>query len=403
LKVRIEGLRVVLGGVSVVEGFSMVTEESSISAVMGRSGSGKTTILRALVGIIPYVFPGEVSGVIEPPPSQIRRASFYVPQEPWYAASYPFVWMEAEYFSESADEVYEYLRLLGLDRHADRSVYTLSAGELHRLNLAVAAASGMKVLILDEPLAHLDGDNVSRVLRLLEKMRSEGRAVIVSEHREKIVEVADRVYRLTDLTWDSLGEELAPPSSVGDEVCSVDISEYGYPGQRPVLKSVRFSMHEGDIVWIRGPSGSGKSTLLRLLARSASSGRYRAVCRSKPIYVPENPLLFFSEPRPINEIDPSNGFCRWVVEQLGLSISTLRRPVMALSSGERRRAAIATAICRRRGVVLLDEPSTGLDPLNRFRLLKLISTLADKGYAFVVASHEEEFGRIATRVMDIHG
>jgi len=403
LKVRIEGLRVVLGGVSVVEGFSMVTEESSISAVMGRSGSGKTTILRALVGLIPEVFPGEVSGIIEPPPNQIRRASFYVPQEPWYATSYPFVWMEAEYFSESTEEAYEYLRLLGLDWHVDRSVYTLSAGELHRLNLAVAAASGKRVLIFDEPLAHLDKDNVSRVLRLIEKMRSEGRAVIVSEHREKIVEVADRVYRLTDLAEDSLEEGLAPPSSVGDEVCSVDVSEYGYPGQRPVLKSVRFSVHEGDIVWIRGPSGSGKSTLLRLLARSASSRRYSAVCRSKPVYVPENPLLFFSEPRPANEIDLSDDFCRWVVEQLGLSISTLRKPVMALSSGERRRAAIAAAICRRRGVALLDEPSTGLDPLNRFRLLKLLSALANKGYAFVVASHEEEFGRIATRVVNLHG
>jgi len=406
LRIRVENLNVSIDGFEIVKDFSMDIDRSSITAILGSSGSGKTTILRALIGVIPKIFPGKVKGVIIPSPDELQKHSFYMPQEPWYATASPFVWMEVEYFSKFIGDVYNYLKLLNIENLANRSIYTLSAGELQRLNIAIAASSDKNIIIFDEPLAHLDRDNMERVLNLLRKLRDEGRIIIVAEHREKILGISDEIYRLgTSQDMDpDITEIPLPPEDRGEEICRIDISEYGYPGQRPILKNIRFSISRGDIIWIRGPSGSGKSTLLKLIARMYSSSSCKAICRSKPVYVPENPLLFFSEPRPILEIIQYyyDDRCKDILYRLGLNQSMLSRPILSLSSGERRRAVIAIALCMKREITILDEPSIGLDPKNRYRLLNLLIKLAREGYTFVIASHEEEFKKIATSVVSLY-
>ncbi len=405
MKIKVENLKVSVNSFEIVKGFSMDIDGNSIATILGSSGSGKTTILRTLIGIIPKIFPGKVEGIIVPSQDELQKHSFYIPQEPWYATASPFVWMEAECFSKSIEYMYSYLKFLKIENLMNRSTYTLSAGELQRLNIAIAASSDKNVIILDEPLAHLDRDNMEKVLELLRKLRNEGRIIIVSEHREKILSISDKIYRL-DVPQDmnsNITDIPLPPENRGEDICHIDISKYSYPGQRPILKNIRFSIGRGDIVWIRGPSGSGKSTLLKLIARMHNSSNCRAICKSKPVYVPENPLLFFSEPRPILEIiQYYDDKCRSILYWLGLNQSMLSRPILSLSSGEKRRAAIAIALCMKKEITILDEPSIGLDPRNMYRLMKLLVKLAREGYTFIIASHEEEFRKIATSVVNLH-
>ncbi len=402
MRIRVENLSVLVNGFEIVKEFSMDIDRNSIATILGPSGSGKTTILRALIGIIPRVFPGEVRGLISPSPDVLYKKCFFVPQEPWYATISPFVWMEMEYLSGSINDMYNYLKFLRIDHLMNRSIYTLSAGEIQRINIAIAASSNKNVVIFDEPLAHLDKENMERVLELLRKLRDENRVVIISEHREGVLGISDIIYRLDNFRDEDpeLISTLMPPENIGEEICDIDISEYGYPGQKPILRNIKLKISEGDIIWIRGPSGSGKSTLLKLIARMHSSSSCKAVCKSKPIYVPENPLLFFSEPRPILEITQDDR-CRTILDELRLSLSILKRPILSLSSGERRRAAIAIALCMKKKIVVLDEPSTGLDPRNRSHLLKLLTRLAGEGYTFIIASHDETFKRIATNAVNL--
>ena len=177
------------------------------------------------------------------------------------------------------------------------------------------------------------------------------------------------------------------------------------PNARPALQGVRFEMHAGDRVGLMGRAGSGKTTLLHVCARllAPAGGDTRWTDKRLPSLVfqfPERQLFAETVADDVayglRQSGVASPEVRARVEQaladVGLPASEFAaRPPFHLSAGEMRRVALAGALAQQRGVVLLDEPTLGLDAEGVARLVDILGRLHERGVAYCVASHDADF------------
>ncbi len=411
--ISIKNLRVMFnGGKEVLSGLCTVISEGEAVLITGPSGSGKTTLLRVLSTIIPNVIKAKVQGSIVPSPQKLSSIIYYVPQEPWYSVVTPYVWSEILSFSNylNIKDVKELLHKYGLHSFINRPTYTLSAGELQRLSIASAEASKKRILLLDEPTSHLDSINAMKVIKVINSlMTSSSTTVITVDHNiERWRKLVNKVYLLINgklrlirpnedpyKEWREMIRKLGKGSPSSSTLCEVEVKKFKYPGMDDyILRNIYFNVKRGEIVLLKGPSGCGKTTLLKLIANKRSGRHFRIKVKCKVNYIPDNPLLYFSEPTPIDEVRGNVE----VLSKFNLD-HVLNSPIMKLSTGERRRVAIASALVRGYDVILLDEPTIGLDPKSKYLVLEAITKARNEGKSFIIASHDDDLLYISDKVV----
>jgi ABC-type Mn2+/Zn2+ transport system ATPase subunit len=185
-----------------------------------------------------------------------------------------------------------------------------------------------------------------------------------------------------------------------DLVCLAGVTA-SYGGE-PVVVDVDLTVRGSDFIGIVGPSGSGKSTLLRMIAGSHRPDR-GAVDRTKGVtvgYVPQvetvnwyfpvtvREVLLMSAPgRRVRPSAEETEHANHILEQLGLD-GLGSRHIRALSGGQQQRVFIARALMQRPQLLLLDEPTSGVDVHTRHDVLHLLHELHHDGYAIVVTTHD---------------
>ena len=409
-------------GEPIVREASFELEEGDVALVIGRSGSGKTTILRALASVAQEVFGLRVEGAIRIFGERVSRSSVakhvsYVPQEPWSAIASPYPVIELTSFTRaSRAEVEETLHRLGLEHVLEENTSSLSPGEIQRLLIAEAYLARTRLVIVDEALSYLDPRSRAIVIEMLRELAESGSIVIAVDHvveywrgvYTKVIHVENGVARAVDSIEDTgypealrkcvaSFESLRPKAQGRSVVAEARDLWFRYPDARDyVLRGVSLRAGEGSIVVIKGASGRGKSTLLRIVAGIYRASRGRVELRARPQLVPENPLLYISNPTPREEL----GNRIDIAEEAGLA-HRMDTPIAFLSGGERRRLAIASAYLRSPKLLLLDEPSVGLDPWSALSIAKLLSTLASRGSAIVVATHDPYLAKLGTEVVEV--
>jgi energy-coupling factor transport system ATP-binding protein len=357
--------------------------------------------------------------------------------------------------------VEEVLDALGVAHLRDRSPATLSGGERQRCAVAGALASGPRVLVLDEPTSMLDPQGADDVMAALRRLNDDlGTTIVLAEHRlDRAGPLADRALLIEagsivadgtprDVLATStaappvthLGHLLGwtpapltvreartaargstlPPSLVdgtpvpsgaslpapGDVLVTARGASVAH-GSRTVLRPVDLEVRAGEIVAVLGRNGAGKSSLLRLLA-DAQRPAAGTVERTVPVaYVPQEPdsLLFATTVRRelettldlLDRRDPA-AVDRWLA-RLRLDELADRHP-RSLSVGQRQRVAIAAVAIGDAPVLVLDEPTRGIDATSRAALEAAIVEHAADGGAVVLATHDIELAaRVATRVV----
>ncbi|HEU4979630.1 MAG TPA: ABC transporter ATP-binding protein [Solirubrobacterales bacterium] len=171
-----------------------------------------------------------------------------------------------------------------------------------------------------------------------------------------------------------------------------------YYGDRAALRDVTFAAGQGELLAVLGPNGAGKTTLLSILAgiTRPNSGEVRRsdgetgwVPQQAGLYrrltVRENLRLFAR----MEEVDDVEATVERMLEQTGLR-ERRDDPVASLSGGNQQRVNIAIGLLGDPSVLLLDEPSSGLDPSQRIRLWQFVSSLARTGTTVIYSTHQIE-------------
>ena len=440
----------------------------------GRSGSGKSTCLRAVAGLVPRFYGGRFAGTICVAGMDTRA---HLPMDLAAKVGMVFQEPEARFLSRRAeDEIAFGLEIAGLPATVirrrlasvverlelgpllGRPLETLSAGEQQRVAVAAAVVRQPEVLLLDEPTSQLDGRGADEVVDWVSNLcQASGLAVLIAESRlGRWSQKATRLGHLDAGRLAALGPvedavakmPMAPPLAhaaralglahwVGDgaeaelraRLAAIPGGrmDLPVPGRRrlrasglrfafdgtPVLAGVDLEVGEGETVALVGRNGSGKTTLLRCLIGllTPQAGAVELDGRSilgQPVaerarrigYVPQWPtgLLFAPDLRQELQVtlrnlgrgagaglDPEE-----VLARFGLLEVAGRYP-RDLSAGQRQRAALAAILVGRPEVLLLDEPTLGMDPMAEEDLARLLADLRREGAAVLVATHDVEF------------
>jgi energy-coupling factor transport system ATP-binding protein len=412
----------------------------TLTLISGATGSGKTTLLQALSGVHQHVLDGDQDGEIEV--GGAERAT--VP--PRETAGYVGVVAQAVRLSFVADTAAEELGFavamrgaapeivraraeevagrLGITRLLDRRVGELSAGEACLVAIGAAIATRPVLLLADEPLADLDATARRRVVGVLERLAHEGGVcVIVAEHAT--AEWGDAVDVRLELRDGGL-HPAAPATPVvpshatghaGDEVARVDGLSVRLR-DIAIVEDAALTLNAGELVALQGPNGAGKSTLLDAMARPRTAGTVRVAGRDvhalrrsarrrAVALVPEafDDLLFSTtvaqECRRADRRAGTTGTARRFAVFLGRADDELlSRHPRDLSAGERLCLVLAIQLAAEPRVLLVDEPTRGLDAAARALVGDALGAAAASGAAVLVATHDREFaGRYAGRTI----
>ncbi len=350
--------------------------------------------------------------------------------------------------------VEEVLDALGIAHLRHRSPTTLSGGERQRAAVAGALAAAPDVLVLDEPTSELDPQGADDVLAAVGRLNADlGTTVLLAEHRlERAAPLADLAVRIHDgrlgpsvavaaalatydgappvthlghlMGWDpppltvrdarrrardtTLPErpDADPPPAAGETLVAGHGLEVRHGGHR-ALREVDLEVARGEVVALLGRNGSGKTTLLRALAGLLEVDRGIVDTTARVAYLPQNPDALLFAPtvgaelehtlRLLGRRDPE-AVAAWL-DRLGLAGLADRHP-RSLSAGQRQRVAIGAVAVGGAEVLLLDEPTRGIDPPSAAALEHLVADHAGGGGAVVLATHDVELAaRCATRAV----
>jgi ribose transport system ATP-binding protein len=341
---------------------------------------------------------------------------------------------------------------MDVDIDPRRRVSALGTAGWQLVEIAKALSQDARILIMDEPTASLAAAEVERLFAIIERLKSRGIAVIFITHRlEEVIAIADRVTVLRDgarvgtyptskLDMDSLIELIVgraverslqerPPTAPSSGTPLLSLHEVS-SGDR--LRGVSLDLHAGEVLGVAGLMGSGRSALARVVfgidRMTAGSIRVRgqevtirrprdAVARGI-VLVPEDRrrqgLMLAHSVRDNLTITllrqlSRGGFlddsrldraARAEVQRLDIKLRSLRTPVRRLSGGNQQKVVVSKWLATSPDVLVLDEPTVGVDIATRTEIVQLVRRLAGDGKGVIVISSElAELLAVADRLL----
>jgi energy-coupling factor transport system ATP-binding protein len=464
--------------------------EGELLLIMGQTGSGKSSLLKLINGLVPHHTGGILSGEITVAgrstrmhrPRELADLIGIVGQNPAEGFVTDTVEEEIAFGMESLGvprevmrkRVEETLDLLGLAQLRNRSLSTLSGGEAQRVAIAAVLTMHPKVLLLDEPTSALDPIAAEEVLSILARLVHDlGLTIIIAEHRlERVLQFVDRIIHVLgeensgqvriglpeeimaqsqsappvvllgkDQDWnplpltvrdarrlaEPLREKLAnlsPPIRKSAEVKSLQlileikklVVEYE---KKVAVKGIDLEVSQGEVVAIMGRNGAGKSSLLGSAVGITPIKSGQVLLDGKPApelkgkslislvgFVPQEATDLLYGESVLQECafadrdsQVAPGTTYKILNQLLPDISEIAHP-RDLSEGQRLCLVLAIVLAAAPKLLILDEPTRGLDYSAKLRLIKILRSMANEGRSVILATHDVELvAEVATRVV----
>ena len=427
----------------------------------GSSGCGKTTVTRLLNGLIPHYYEGKLSGAVTVLGRDIRETAieelagavgsvFQNPRSQFFCvdttAELAFgcenMGLPEAEIRRRMDKTVSEMRIEGL---LGRSIFNLSGGEKQKIACAGVAAMLPELIVLDEPTSNLDLDAIDELREVIAAWRSQGRTVVIAEHRLGWLDgLCDRVifmengavsaefagtdfFALSTEKLNSMGlralhtdrnflgseaglHAIKPFS--GGEVITLEGFSYSY-GRQAALGSVRLELPVGSVTAVVGHNGAGKSTFVRCLCGLQKRFRGTVTLGGRRLRSKDMMRLSYMVMQDVNhqlftetvleEVllgaeEGSEARADEILGKLGISRYKERHP-MSLSGGQKQRVAIASALLAGKKLLVFDEPTSGLDFRSMERTAELLRSL---GSTVLIVTHDMELiERCCTHILHI--
>lgn len=458
--------------VEALKDVDLSADAGSLTLVCGASGCGKSTLMKALTGLVPQMTPGELDGLVR---INGRNLADVALTDVGHLCSSVFQNPRTQFFCDTVAEELAFCgenygreratlrqqseraaKLMGISHLLERKLTTLSGGQLQKVALACALASGAPVLLADEPTSNLDPAAISEVRAALKVLKEQGLTIVVVEHRLHFLRgLADQVLlmesgrvtrRWNGAEFFSMGQaqrrslglrtlvDPGPPETWVGQVkagrqekqagrqekqvgrqenreatpSQVRLSCRGLSfayGASPVFEGLDADFPAGQITCIAGANGVGKTTLVRVLCGLAapSSGTIsldgvpvsrktrRSACA---LVMQDTGRQLFSDTLAgeltIGASHASGQSGEQLLADFDLANLGERHP-LSLSGGQKQRLVIAAARATGRPIVILDEPTSGVDARHLDSITATLRRIADEGAAVVVVTHDGEF------------
>jgi ribose transport system ATP-binding protein len=438
---HVSGVSKAFAGVQALSGVGLEVDPGEVHALLGQNGAGKSTLMKIIAGDLE---PDEGTIEVDGDVGIVYQELSLVPQrsiaENVLMGRWPmrFAGRLVDWKALRA-EAEVHLRRVGLDDDPSLPVAELGMAERQMVELAKALSLDARLLLLDEPTSALSDPEARRLFEIIGELRRQGVGIVyVSHHLAEIVEISDRVTVLRDgklvdtVKTAGLDEQKLAQMMVGRATTLMEAHEAERPrngrpvalrvtglGRPPRLRPVDLEVAEGEIVGVFGLVGAGRSRLAKTLfgLEPATEGTIEVLGRERRIRTPDQAIAagmgYVGEDRqaglvpkmsvaanitlaalgkvsrgPLLRFGEERAEADRVVEALGIRTASIDRTVETLSGGNQQKVVLARWSCAGARVLLLDDPTRGIDVGAKEEVFRLVRRLASEGVAVLYLTSE---------------
>ncbi|MBN1969084.1 MAG: ABC transporter ATP-binding protein [Candidatus Delongbacteria bacterium] len=411
----------------------------NVLLVTGLSGCGKSTLVNCLNGLNPKHYGGKIRGsirldgeelinkeiwqfsqnvgtVFQNPASQF----FYIKILHELAFGLEYQMIETEDIKKSISNISKKMNIISL---LEKNIFSLSSGEKQRVAISSVMLTDQKLLIFDEPTANLDLEGIKEFRKIIKKLKGDGKIIIIVEHRiSYLKDIADEVMIMNEgkvldilskLEFNRLSEyeELRRNEYINENLKSISsrsrvlyhVENLSYRFKdKIILDKINYDFRRGVISALTGKNGAGKTTFARVLCGllKRKEGKIKDLENDK--YLNSSDQVFgyvsqFADQQLFTDsvYDEIYIGCKLPkhTEEILKEFDLLEKKNMhphSLSGGEKQRTAIAAMIAVDYNVLILDEPTSGMDGRRLNILTDKLLRLSNLGYSILIITHDPE-------------
>lgn len=449
LKVR--GLSKSFLGIKALDNIHFDLNRGEVHAIMGENGAGKSTFMKILIGLLKadsgsislnseQIEHMDVYSIMRKGIAMIHQEILMIPE--LTVAQNIYLGRESKrafLLDEKAiiQQAEELLSSMGLDIQVRTKVKYLSIAELQLIEIAKAVSNNASVIIMDEPSSALSEKEVEILFKIIKDLKNKGVAIIYISHKmEEIYQISDRITVLrdgqfiatkntADLDKNSLIalmvgreiEELFTTKSLAKDEIVLKVKNLHKKGK---FSDINFEVHAGEVLGIAGLMGAGRTEIARAIfgLDSFDSGEILLKGKTVQIRSPKEAIKhgigYVSEDRKALGFIPDlsvnqnislssilNYSKRWLIDErkereatakiaheLKIKASGPNQKVINLSGGNQQKVVIARVLMASPLLIILDEPTRGIDIGAKQEIYKLIRELTKNGLAVIMISSE---------------
>ena len=449
---QVRGLTKTFSGVKALDNVQLNVRKGEVHALMGENGAGKSTFMRILIGLLTpdsgqIIFDGNelkagsVHDVLKKGISMIHQEILIVSE--LTVAQNIFLgretrnalgWVDEKRLTKQADVL---LEKMGVNIRSDAKMKSLSVAQMQMVDIAKAISNNANVIIMDEPTSALSDQEVATLFGIIRNLREKGVSIIYISHKmDEIFTIADTITVLRDGKYittkpaSELDENTLITLMVGREIDSLfpnstkrkgeEVLSVRKLGRSGVFTDINFAVHAGEVLGIGGLMGAGRTEIARAIfgLDRIDSGEIYIRGKKSMIKSPRDAIRqgigYVSEDRkrlgfvpglsvqynmtlaslskyangPLVRASSESAAATKMMADLTIKAAGPDQKVVYLSGGNQQKVVIGKVLLSSPSLIILDEPTRGIDVGAKAEIYKLIDQLKAAGIAIILISSE---------------